>query len=389
MSLLAVLDNVDYQEYSVDLLLFSTKGPLTDLVPPQVRIHASSGYLDRKRLIRQCRRAMSPKYVAAWTKGELQARLRGRKAAKAQMLGLAIADFLPQPTGVIYDSAIAFLEFGPVAFVAALPNTRSRIAWIHTDYEASGALPSVEDKVLSAFDRIVLVSPSCVDSFERLYPSSAGRTQCIENIVSRELLERRNIHEDDPSLMIDADIFRSAEVQFVTVARIDFASKGQDRALRAFHEISKSTSPHRTFHWWVIGDGPDSDAFCRMIAELHMLPYVSWLGALRNPFSLMSRMDLFLLPSRYEGKPIAITEAQMLGLPVLASRYGAVDSQVNNGIDGLVVENTEEGLYAGLLEILTDSTMLANLKLGAATSRRGGSTSSSEVRALLDEMAGG
>ncbi len=76
-------------------------------------------------------------------------------------------------------------------------------------------------------------------------------------------------------------------------------------------------------------------------------------------------MDVFFIPSIYEGKPMAVTEALMLGLPVLASDYGSSGQQIRNGIDGIIFENSEQGIYQGLKDFFKTPDLLNKLKANA------------------------
>lgn len=54
------------------------------------------------------------------------------------------------------------------------------------------------------------------------------------------------------------------------------------------------------------------------------------------------------MPSYYEGKPMAVTEAQMLGLVPLITRFSSADEVVDNNINGIICDNSENGILLGL-----------------------------------------
>ena len=76
-------------------------------------------------------------------------------------------------------------------------------------------------------------------------------------------------------------------------------------------------------------------------------------GSSDNPLPYVKEFDAFLLPSRYEGKPMAVTEAQMLGVPPVVTNYASAQKQIESGVDGLVVENSEDGIFEGIKYVIT------------------------------------
>lgn len=85
-------------------------------------------------------------------------------------------------------------------------------------------------------------------------------------------------------------------------------------------------------------------------------------GAKANPHPYVKQCDLFLLPSVFEGKPMAVTEAQMLGIPTAVTHYSSAPEQVTDKVNGLIMENCEEGIYEGLKYILDNPDVLKTWK---------------------------
>ena len=71
----------------------------------------------------------------------------------------------------------------------------------------------------------------------------------------------------------------------------------------------------------------------------------------------MKEADLFVLASRNEGKPITVTEVQILNAPILVTEYPAARGQLE-GSGGCIVENSEEALYQKLRSVLRGETYL-------------------------------
>ena len=88
---------------------------------------------------------------------------------------------------------------------------------------------------------------------------------------------------------------------------------------------------------------------------------ITILGKKTNPYPYMKACDLYVQPSRYEGNCVAVHEAQMLGKPVVITRYATSASQLEDGVDGVIVPMDNEGCAAGIAALLRDSERMACL----------------------------
>jgi glycosyltransferase involved in cell wall biosynthesis len=134
-----------------------------------------------------------------------------------------------------------------------------------------------------------------------------------------------------------------------------------DRGIKAFAKL-KEENLIENFRWYIIGDGSDLDKLKKMITENILDKFITVLGPRNNPLPYVALMDMFFLPSRYEGKPMAVTEAQMLGVPALVTAYASAEEQIENGIDGIILENTDDAVYAGLKKIIDGKNKINVMK---------------------------
>jgi glycosyltransferase involved in cell wall biosynthesis len=109
----------------------------------------------------------------------------------------------------------------------------------------------------------------------------------------------------------------------------------------------------------IAGDGPDRASLERLASGLP----VAFLGFADDTSSLLSAIDVFCLPSRFEGLPFALLEAMMCGIPCVASAVGDVPEALGGG--GLTVPVEDVGALASALERLLTSPDLRR-DLGAA-----------------------
>jgi len=132
--------------------------------------------------------------------------------------------------------------------------------------------------------------------------------------------------------------------------------KGQDVLLEAFSRLP--ADEHR--HLLLAGDGALRPVLERRAAALG--ERVRLLGWRDDPWALLGAADVFVLPSRREGLPIALLEALAVGLPVVATHVGAVGEVLAGGACGHLVEPDDAAaLAAALAEVLGDGKVRARL----------------------------
>ena len=88
-----------------------------------------------------------------------------------------------------------------------------------------------------------------------------------------------------------------------------------------------------------------------LVASLGLTGSVFLTGMQRNPHAIMAKADCFVLSSDYEGQPMVILEALVLGLPIVTVEFASAKNALPEG-SGLVVPQTEEGVADGLRAFL-------------------------------------
>jgi glycosyltransferase involved in cell wall biosynthesis len=117
----------------------------------------------------------------------------------------------------------------------------------------------------------------------------------------------------------------------------------------------------------LVGDGPEREPLEALAAELGLAERLVITGWRSDARAYLGAVDVFCLPSRYEGFPLAILEAMLGGLPVVATRVGSVAEAVLEGETGLLVAEDPEALREALRRALDPET---GRRLGEAGRRR-------------------
>jgi glycosyltransferase involved in cell wall biosynthesis len=228
------------------------------------------------------------------------------------------------------------------------------IAVIHDELKSTAARRVVQEftgRVYGAADRLLTICHEMEDDLARELRLERSRLRTIHNAVDLEEIEQHAAEPPPADLLLD-------QPYLVAVGRLE-RQKGIDVLLRAFAE-----SAHRTTHRVVlVGRGSHEQQLRELADELNIADRVTFAGWHDNPWSLMRRASLFVLPSRWEGFGNVVIEALACGAPVVVSdcSYGPKEI-IRNGVDGLVfpVDDVKETTRA-IDRVLGDSALAARL----------------------------
>lgn len=371
-SLLSILNHLDYKQYQVDLLLKSHQGELLGALPVEVnllpRVFPKAQKIKIKKML-------SPDL---W-RNYFKVRALRHEGKNIQALQLGDYDYacLSAKTNQEYDVAISFLEFWSTYYLASQVKGRRKIAWVHVDYIEAGFNPKIDYATYKKMDRIVVVANSCGESFIKTFPEYSSKVVCVENILSARVI--KNLAMEPVDFKMDSN-----KINMTTVCRITFSHKGLDRGVESFRRL-KEEGLDKDVCWYIIGDGPDYEKLKSMIKEYRLQDTIFLLGQKINPHKYIKNSSLFFLPSHYEGKPMAVTEAMMLGIPPVVAEYASASEQIENGVDGWILPNKDELIYQGLKEILGNRVLIEALQTNV---RSRDYSNFSEINRVIDLIEG-
>jgi glycosyltransferase involved in cell wall biosynthesis len=144
----------------------------------------------------------------------------------------------------------------------------------------------------------------------------------------------------------------------VTVGRLEH-QKGYDRLVKICKNLLGNGYE---FELWIIGAGSQGNQLKQYIQENNLMATVKLLGLQDNPYKYMAQGDLFVCSSRSEGYSTAVTEALILGLPVITTDCSGMAELLKNGECGMITENDDQALYEGLKRVLDDTALLEDYR---------------------------
>lgn len=356
-SLLGLLNAIDYSQYEVDLFLCRHEGDFMKMLPEKVNLlpKIKAYGLFQKPLVEVIKqRAIHLGLVKMTSKLRVKIKaLIGKKVedslltyyCKASLLGL------PKISETEYDLAISFLA--PHYFTRQKVKAKQYAAWIHTDYSALNLDKKIELRMWQQYDYIAGVSEQCLEAFKKVFPELSSKLLEIENILSPNFVR----------LQSEADVLNEmpdeiGNTKLCSVGRFSTA-KAFDNAVKICSWLIKNGCQVK---WYVIGYGGDEALIRQLIKEYHMEAYFIILGKKMNPYPYMKHCDLYVQPSRYEGKAVAVREAQILGKIPIITNFETAASQVENGVDGVIIPMEIELAAKGIQQVIENKAMQHVLK---------------------------
>ena len=106
-------------------------------------------------------------------------------------------------------------------------------------------------------------------------------------------------------------------------------------------------------------------------------------GTRDNPYAYMKGCDVLVQSSRYEGKSVVLDEAKMLCTPIVATAYPTVGDQVQDGLEGIVIPMTAEGIADGVQRMLEDASLRGEITAYLAAHEYGNQQEVAKYMALL------
>lgn len=339
-SLVDVLKHMDYEKYAVDLLLLEDTGDYASELPPEVNVlfrdlHNTYGSFASS--VRRCIAARDWMCLRLRTLFLLQKFLGSRALKSAATLLLGEHH---------YDCVIGFRP-GICADLAGYSvKAKRRITWWHhgefyVDRVAYGAM-------CSKMNAVAVVSQSCKAMLQEKLPELESKLVCIPN-------------------MLDAvAIGQKAGNSPYTGDMLHIVSVGRLAPEKHFENVFPAAKALRQagidFAWHVIGDGPERSKLETLIAENDLKDHVILDGSKTNPYPYMKYADLFVHPSYVESQGLTVLEAMALDVPCVVTKSRGPCEFIEDGVNGLLTEQSPESLTEKVLSILTDKTLFQSIK---------------------------
>lgn len=337
--LVTFLKNLPQDQYEIDLLLNLYSGKYLTEVPAWVHIL----YLNKGEMITTNRlqdlpkktfRVLYQKILKTFPKILYRFVLKGKK----------------------YDVELAAIHGMRDEILNSPLKFSKKIVWIHNDLKKTEFhhYTREEFRKFFGFDKIMVISDKIQKDFEDAATTEKEK-QKIVRIYNPLDTEDIILKSQEPKARDQAEHSIMKQPTFVSVGTV-FPQKGFDRLLKMHKKLLDEGFEHKIL---IIGDGYDFENIKKLQEKLKVTESSSLLGFTDNPYPFIKKADFYILSSRYEGFPTVLFEALTLKKNIIATDVSGVREMLAEGRLGLIVDNSEAGIYDGMKTALRHPEMFA------------------------------
>ena len=339
-SLVDVLRHMDYTKYAVDLLLLEDTGDYASELPSEVKvlfrdIHHTYGSFASS--IRRCIVAHD------WMCLRLRFLFLLQKFFGACALKRVATILLGKHH---YDCVIGFRP-GICSDLAAysVQTDRKITWWHHGEFNVDCA---TYGNMCSKMNAVAVVSQSCKAMLQEKLPELESKLVCIPNMLDAVAIGQKAGNSPYTGDML----------HIVSVGRL-----ASEKHFENIIPVAKMLRDMSTdFVWHIVGDGSEQARLESLIVENDLKDHVILEGSKTNPYPYMKYADLFVHPSYVESHGLTVLEAMALDVPCVVTKSRGPCEFIEDGVNGLLTEQSPESLAEEVLAILNDKKLYQHIK---------------------------
>ena len=341
-----LINNMDLKDKAIDILVLHNNGDRLENIKDKVNLIYGTKYFDAIDIPLK-------EIIKSFNIGLFLKKLRLVFEMKTGLIEKRIIKERKKILSKKYDVEVAFKD-GFTALFVGFGNCPKKIHWLHYDYKTQNANAKYDKlfkRVLPKFSKIIAVSKGVMDDFNNLYHLE-NKTKVIDNFIDTKKI--KSMMKKKPSKK------SNQELNLISVGRLHY-QKGYDRLIEVFNKLNKDNLLNNVkLH--IYGDGPEEERLKKLITLYNLNDIIILEGRTNNPYEKIVNSDLFILSSVYEPFGLVIVEAMTLQVPVLATANSATSKLIDNNKNGLIVDNSIEGLYEGLKRIILNKDLINKWK---------------------------
>lgn len=332
--LVTFLKNLPKDKYEIDLLLNLYSGKYLTDVPDWVNVM----YLNRGEMITTNR----PKDIPTKIYRVVYQRLL-KKYPKIL--------YKRKLKNKVYDIEFAAIHGFMDEVLNSPLKSSKKLMWIHNDLTQVSGYTTEKIRHFFRYDKVMVISEKIQQTFLELAKTEAEKQKIVkiynpldtnEILVKSEAESQKSEDTEHPA--------SSIQPLFISVGTV-FPQKGFDRLLKVHKRLLDEGYSHKVL---IVGDGYDFENVKKLKTELGVDKTATMLGFTDNPYPYFRAADFYVLSSRYEGFPTVLFEAITLKKNIIATDVSGVTEMLEHGKLGMITENSEEGIYLGMKQALTN-----------------------------------
>lgn len=260
------------------------------------------------------------------------------------MAGRLIAKMMPAIDNEEYDLIVDYGGQQILYYMVDKLRGKKKVSFFHSDYSRWPYYYKADKIYYPLTDHIFTISDTCVAALKRYFPNCHNQISKMENISSPEFIER--LSEED------IDNFVPHNLTLVTVGHVCY-NKGIDFAIEAV-DILKNTEID---FLWLFAGAIIEPKWIEEIKRKGLQRYFKFVGIQSNPYPYIRQADIYVHPSRFEGKSIALDEAKILCKPIIVTNFSTVRDQFEDGVNATICAMDGKALARAILNLYEDGLL--------------------------------
>lgn len=257
-----------------------------------------------------------------------------------------------------YDLVISYLEGYSTKIVSGYNG--KKINWIHRSFDNFSFLTAPYrskgemKKTYNSYDKTIFVSEESMRSFNQYNVVPIEKEKVIYNSLNIDkmlILSKEKIEEG---------IFFADDMNIIAVGRYT-EQKAFDRLIMIAKNLVKEKG-YSNLKFYIIGEGEKRSEYEILIKKYELEKHVFLMGFKNNPYKYLKKADLFVCSSLWEGYSTVVTEALILGVPVITTNCSGMSELLGNNEYGIITENSSEELARGLEDLIVNKSKYQHYK---------------------------
>lgn len=250
-----------------------------------------------------------------------------------------------------YNIVISYLEGQTARIVSGCRDASvKKVCWIHRTMESlSDAAHSFRSRneavrCYSNFDYIVSVSEDVKKAFESAL-TLRNKGAVLYNTNESDLIKELSKEEVE-----EQDIYNNSDFKICAMGSL-VPIKGFERLINIHKKLKNDGY---LVHTYILGEGEEKSKLECLINDNNLSNSISLLGYKENPYKYLAKCDLFVCSSYSEGFSTAVTEALILGIPVVTTYVSGMTELLGDNEYGIITSNDEISLYEAIKLLIND-----------------------------------
>lgn len=244
-----------------------------------------------------------------------------------------------------YDVAFGILGLSTYIVVDCV-NAQQKYHWVRSDTRILKRNENIDSIYYRKLTGALAVSKECKNIFIEMYPFMKNRVKCFYNYIPVSFYKKIQVQ----TALNKEDI---NYIKILTVCRLD-PLKGIDIAINACKILLQKGY---NVKWYVLGDGKEKRKIKKEIRKNNLVDKFILLGFHLNTLDYIKDCDVFVHPSKTEGKSNVVDEAIYCNKPIVVTNYKTVKEQVQNRKTGLICDMNALAVAKKIEEILVNKEL--------------------------------